>query len=144
MRRGILIIAGLVAVDQAAKFLMEGNAFMLNAHLGLKYITNSGALFGLMQGWNLLVISISVIALAILLACFFSRRYAKYSLPIALFIAGIIGNLADRIAFGYVRDFIMISVWPVFNLADSYLVTGVCLFALLFFYQEKLFKQGGS
>ena len=41
--------------------------------------------------------------------------------------AGTIGNLIDRIVFGYVRDFISISIWPSFNLADIFNVIGVIL-----------------
>ncbi|MBI5872134.1 signal peptidase II [archaeon] len=138
-----LIIIVLVAIDQFSKSLIKNKSLMLNSWLGLKYAVNPKAVFGLIEIPALLLIIISVIALIILLVYFLKRQ--TYKLPFVLFISGITGNLIDRLAFGYVRDFIIISVWPVFNLADAYLTIGVCLALYYsFFSQEKLFKQGSS
>ena len=57
---------------------------------------------------------------------------------LGLVLGGTIGNLIDRLRFGYVTDFISISIWPAFNLADSAVVAGAIMFAysLLFLSRE--------
>lgn len=53
----------------------------------------------------------------------------KYVIPIAMIIGGAIGNLLDRLMFGYVIDFLQFGSFPVFNVADSFITTGVILLA---------------
>ncbi|MBF0122092.1 MAG: signal peptidase II, partial [Candidatus Omnitrophica bacterium] len=50
-----------------------------------------------------------------------------YILAFSLILGGAIGNLIDRIAVGYVIDFIDFRVWPVFNIADSAITIGACI-----------------
>jgi len=54
----------------------------------------------------------------------------KHSLGLGLIFAGLIGNLIDRLNYGYVIDYIKISAWPAFNLADIFTVTGVIILIL--------------
>ena len=58
------------------------------------------------------------------------KGYGFYGL--AFLLSGVIGNLIDRLLFGYVRDFIDVGFWPIFNLADSYNTTGVILLVIWF------------
>ena len=58
------------------------------------------------------------------------RVFMRYGL--ALVVGGALGNLVDRLRFGKVVDFLDFRVWPVFNLADSAIVIGVCLLTLDF------------
>ena len=102
----------------------------------LKFVIgyNRGAAFGIAQGQTVLLVSISVIALIVVLAIFLSGRIHGRVMQTALglFTAGIIGNLYDR-AFndGCVRDFIDVYWrdyhWPTFNAADSMLCVAVGL-----------------
>ncbi len=62
-------------------------------------------------------------------------RFARWGL--ALILGGAIGNWIDRIRFGAVVDFLDFRVWPVFNLADSAITIGVCLYLLVFFKKSK-------
>lgn len=106
-------------IDGMLKFVMGGNL---------------GAAFGIAQGRTVLLISISAIALIVVLVIFLSGRvHGKLmQTALALFTAGIIGNLYDR-AFndGCVRDFIDVywrrHHWPTFNAADSMLCVAVGL-----------------
>lgn len=59
-------------------------------------------------------------------------RHKIAKIILALFIAGAAGNIFDRLVYGYVRDFISVGLWPIFNFADSYLCVGA--FLILLFY----------
>ena len=51
---------------------------------------------------------------------------------LALILGGAVGNWIDRIRFGAVIDFLDFRIWPVFNVADSAITVGVCLYLLVF------------
>ena len=63
----------------------------------------------------------------------FMRERGVAGFAIGFILGGAIGNLTDRIRFGYVVDFLDFRIWPVFNLADSFITIGVCLFLWLAF-----------
>ncbi len=130
--RAVLIAGSLVLVDQLTKILASAHLklgetypILKNAfHLTLIY--NSGAAFGFFKKRAALFIFISVIAILLILfyAKRFGRNYRFARLGLLLILAGTIGNLIDRIRFGYVVDFIDLRVWPVFNFADILISTG--------------------
>lgn len=92
------------------------------------YATNTGASFSMFQGYNNFIIWFSVIVLGFL--TYTGEWLAKSRVAYTLLIAGILGNLIDRIVWGHVIDFIDLGWWPVFNVADSCLVVGVALYIL--------------
>lgn len=101
---------------------------------------NTGAAFSFLAsggGWQRWFLSIvAVIIVAVLLVWLWRLPHRARLLPsaLALVIGGAIGNLVDRIRFGYVVDFIDVHYagwhWPAFNLADSAIVIGVILLLL--------------
>jgi len=113
---------------------------------------NEGAVFGIGQGKRYLFLAVSLAALMLLAGLFLksgNRRF--YQFLLGLLLAGVLGNLYDRAVFGYVRDMIYLfpgvpnplsSVFPqwgtlfpwVFNLADTFLCTGVFLMILYSFF----------
>lgn len=108
-----------------------------NAH------TNDGAVFGLGQGQRWLFVLISLAAIAFLTFLFAaSQRQRFYQFILGLLLAGVLGNLYDRVRYAYVRDMIhaLPSInWPgtqqpvfpwIFNVADSLLCVGVSLMIL--------------
>ncbi len=114
--------------------MLPGDSIPLIPHvLHLTSVQNTGAAFGLLRGAGPLLILVSV-AVVIVLAL--SLRQAPddsailrrlYRLGIWLVLSGAVGNLIDRLRFGYVIDFIDLRVWPVFNLADSAITVGMSL-----------------
>ena len=104
----------------------------------ITHITNSGAAFGMFpdQG-NFFIIIAVVVALAIVL-------YYRYlptgswlvRLSLGLQLGGAIGNLLDRIRFGHVVDFVDIGFWPIFNVADLAIVTGVGILAYCLWHDD--------
>jgi lipoprotein signal peptidase len=92
---------------------------------------NRGAVFGIAQNQRPVFVVVSILALG-LLAYLFARSGSQrfYQVLLGVLFGGVLGNLYDRVAFGYVRDMIYIlpnlDVFPwIFNIADSLLCTGV-------------------
>ena len=96
----------------------------------LTYTNNTGASFGILKNSRVLLIILSIIALLILLRYISTFKETKYNiLGLGFLMGGIIGNLLDRVLFGYVRDFFNFYIigydFPVFNVADIFIVLGV-------------------
>ncbi|MBI2668016.1 signal peptidase II [Candidatus Woesearchaeota archaeon] len=92
--------------------------------LSIRQIKNTGAGFGILKDYRFLLIFISIIVMFIAIYYLINakNKYSIYGLSFIL--GGTIGNLIDRIFFGYVRDFIDFGFWPAFNLADSFITIG--------------------
>lgn len=95
---------------------------------------NDGAAFSIASGQRTILVTVSIVALVIMIGIFIfgSIRSKTMIVAFALFTAGIIGNLYDRVFnYGFVRDFLDIYVgdhhWPAFNAADSMLCIAVGL-----------------
>ncbi len=98
----------------------------------LTYVRNPGAAFGILahQTTFFIVISLLMIALIFFGRRFFSTRRIFLQLALSLQVGGALGNLIDRIRFGYVIDFLDFRIWPVFNFADVAMVAGMILLFL--------------
>ena len=103
----VLLIVVLIVLDQLTKYFLSN-------------VVNYGAAFGILQGYKWLFVLVGLIVIV-----FCIKYYKEYKLPLSLILAGTVGNLIDRVFLGYVRDFIDVGFWPVFNLADSFNVIGV-------------------
>ena len=120
----------------------RGSVQIIDGFLRLVLAENDGAAFGIAAGRYHLLLAVSVAALIVILALFlFSRTSAKIiHISLALFAAGICGNLWDRIFNnGCVRDFVDVVYWPgkhwpAFNVADSLLCIGVGLLIISTFF----------
>ena len=113
------------------------NGFALsNPMFSLNYVKNTGAAFSILQDSRELLIILSMIAL-VLLALHVINHLKSISLKscffIALLSAGIAGNLHERIAFGYVRDYFQLNFinFPVFNISDIFINIGVIALIIL-------------
>ncbi|MEE8418651.1 MAG: signal peptidase II [Dehalococcoidales bacterium] len=103
------------------------------------YTKNTGAAFGLLRDQFLLLTITAFIGIILVLVFvfYFSRHYPSMDsragrLTLGLVLGGTLGNLIDRLRFGFVTDFISVGFWPVFNIADSAVIAGVTLFAYFF------------
>lgn len=98
----------------------------------LTYVENTGAAFGMMKNGNFLLIFVMLAIIAYIIISW--KELCSYGRMVkwgAVFIlAGAVGNLYDRITLGFVVDFLDFRVWPVFNVADSFITIGGCMFAL--------------
>ncbi len=139
MKRVVILSLVLFLVDQLTKFLLYGREIPLFPYVSVHSVQNTGVIFGLFQGNNVLFIIISIAVLVLVW-----RYLQTYPVALSLLVAGTVGNIVDRIFFGYVRDFISVSVWPVFNLADAYVSVAVILLLYSFWREDKAYKVRGS
>ncbi|HLC73792.1 MAG TPA: signal peptidase II [Candidatus Nanoarchaeia archaeon] len=128
--KDIVLIFILVFLDQLTKILSKNKNFFI-----INYTENTGAAFSLFQGYKLFLILISVIVIFFTLYYFIKikQQSKKLYISLILILSGTIGNLIDRISFGFVRDFIDLKIWPIFNLADSYNVVAFILILIYYF-----------
>ena len=148
----IISILLLTALDQYSKFLaLErlkpiGNITVIPNWLDLTFVENRGAAFGILQGqiWFFILITIAVTVFAI----YYVRKmqgndkaHKWMKVSIVLILAGAWGNAIDRILRGYVVDYFEFTFinYPVFNVADIYVVVGTILMTvlILFFWDDK-------
>ena len=123
----------IVLIDQITKFLIKAN-FQLGQSLPLiknifhlTYIHNFGAGFGILQQKEWILIFISIIVIGAIFYYFDRIKDKELLLQVlvGLILGGTIGNLIDRVAYGFVVDFLDFRIWPVFNVADSFVTIGV-------------------
>lgn len=137
------IAALIIILDQLAKYLiskymsLHQSIPIIKNVLYLTYIQNTGAGFGILQGWNIILIFVSLVIIGAIL--FYFDRILKerpLHIPTALILGGAIGNLTDRIFIGYVTDFIDFRIWPAFNVADSCITIGALWIAVYIMFKK--------
>ncbi|WP_069997603.1 signal peptidase II [Cellulosilyticum sp. I15G10I2] len=152
----LLIISGLVILDQLSKLwavaaLGQGRDILLWKNIfHLTYIENRGAAFGMLQGKQWFLISMTILVLIAIIIYFRkipstpSGKWMKLSF--VLIISGAIGNLIDRISLSYVRDFLYFRLidFPVFNVADIFVVVGVGILLVVIIFGEIDTPQGAE
>jgi signal peptidase II len=130
----VAIALAAVAADQLTKHIVAGQLTLndgvhVAGPLWIRHVRNSGIAFGFFSQATAVVVVITTVAVAWMLA-FFARSGARHPvLPVALglVIGGSVSNLVDRARLGYVTDFIDFRWWPSFNLADTFIVVGVLI-----------------
>jgi signal peptidase II len=145
----IILAVFIVIIDQGTKYLAiirlkdKQPISIINNFLQLKYVENRGAAFGILQNKQMpLIIFTFLILIGIIYYLYKNRKLTKIS-KISLWgiIGGSIGNLIDRIRLNFVVDFIDVNFWgyydfPVFNIADSFLVVFTILLSILVFTEK--------
>ena len=130
----------IVLLDQLSKYLLSSYLkapfSILGSFFRLTLTHNYGAGFSILQNWLWLFILFGFLVIAII-AYYYKDIPDNISvlLGASFILAGTIGNLIDRIIFGYVIDFIDIWIWPVFNVADSSITVGAVLL-IIYFWQR--------
>ncbi len=124
------IVAGLVVLlDQATKAIaavkLSSGASVpaVGGLVSFTLVENTGAGFGLFRNQALVLVLISAAAISFTIF-YILKKKPVYYMPLALILGGAVGNLIDRLRFGYVIDFIDLHWWPVFNLAESCITVG--------------------
>lgn len=141
----LLLVGALVGCDQVTKEVAEselrgnGATSLVSGVIELTYTQNRDMAFSLLHPlvgpdarYPLLVLA-KVLGAGVALALLVQRRNVASlmeRLGLASVIAGALGNLVDRVGRGYVVDFIHVTHWPVFNVADIAVTVGVGLLLL--------------
>ena len=123
----------IILIDQITKFLIK-TSFQLKQSLPiiiyifhLTYIHNFGAGFGILQQqqWILIFISLTVVGAIFYYFDSIKEKDKLLQILVGFILGGTIGNLIDRVAYGFVIDFLDFQMWPIFNAADSFVTIGV-------------------
>ena len=142
----------LYALDQWTKHLVlrfvspDEPRIIIPNFFHLVNVTNTGAAFGSFRNNNTFFIAISSVAFFVVLLLLVRRRSHDVwrDVSLALLLAGILGNLTDRLLYGHVIDFLLFDLhvrfahpWPAFNVADSCISIAVVLFVIDSFWQGR-------
>ena len=129
----------IVFIDRLTKLffsdlLMYGESLpIIRNVLHMTMVHNTGIAFGFFKDYGVTFIVIPVVAIFLLAFNIYYYRQNNealsraYIVAFSLILGGAIGNLIDRIVYGYVIDFIDFRIWPVFNIADSAITIGAIL-----------------
>ena len=145
----VFLTLPLFALDQATKalaliFIPEQSQIpVVPGFFNLVLVHNTGAAFGLGTNNNAFFLGLAAFALAIILSLWMRGKFVLRGtrLAVAILLAGIAGNLLDRIIHGHVIDFLdfilpVYGHWPAFNIADVCICTAAGLLILLSFLPE--------
>jgi len=141
----LIIAVFVVALDQISKlwvrsYLDSYETIPLVGCLSLTNVRNTGSAFGLFanQAFLLAIVAIVVLVAILLFYRYFSRSNILGISALGLVFGGAVGNLIDRLRFGYVTDFVDVRLWrdfhwPAFNVADSAITVGSIMLVIFIF-----------
>ena len=131
-----IIVFSVLLLDQSTKALASKNILLgqtipvINNIFHLTLVHNKGAAFGIFKNQTALFIITSLAAIFIISYKLKTRAAGRldiFVVSLGLILSGTLGNLIDRLFFGYVVDFLDFRIWPVFNIADSAITVGAIL-----------------
>ena len=129
-------------LDQASKLAVDGSmkiyqSIQIMPYFNLTYVHNTGAAFSFLSeagGWQRWFFAGLALVISVVIAVWLARlkkHETMLAVALALVLGGAVGNLIDRLVYGYVIDFLDVYYqdwhWPAFNIADSAITLGVVL-----------------
>ena len=140
----LIQLAALVfIIDQFSKFLVRDQlqfreSFPATGFFRFTHTHNTGSAFGIFQDQNTPLIFVSIIGIAILILLYRNQvaPTGLLRLSLGLQIGGAMGNLLDRLLINHVTDFVDVGTWPVFNVADASIITGLVILGYIFLIAE--------
>ena len=147
----ILISLAVAALDYLIKILVInnlkpiGSVAVIPGLFSLTYVENRGAAFGMLSDarWIFIIFTILVICVMFFALFKFKIKSLLFNISFILIVGGGLGNLIDRIFYGFVVDYLSVSFFPpVCNFADYCITVGAFLMVIyLFFHSDKLRKK---
>lgn len=136
---GVILLFDLLTKKYAVEFLSTKSGWsypLMEGFIHLTYTENTGAGFGMFSGNTTALTVITAIVIAgILVYLIIAQKETMWlRVPLLFIVGGGIGNLVDRIALGYVRDFIKFAFWDefaIFNIADAFVTVGVFMLIIV-------------
>lgn len=136
-----VLIIGMLALilDQSIKLILINNLSLnssitiIDSFFSIVYVNNYGAAFSILQNSRFFLIIVALVTLFCIYFLFIkNKELNKFDIiTFGLLIGGIIGNLLDRIIYGYVIDFLEFKIFdfkfPIFNFADIFIVVSALL-----------------
>ena len=151
MNIAYIIAAAVLLVDQISKFWIDAtpalwNKVIIPGFFHLTYVKNTGMAWSLLSGQQGLLSLVAAVAVGVMVWYLVNKKPGKWvSVALGLMIGGAIGNMADRIFLGSVRDFLDFYIFgydfPIFNLADTALTIGVIMLMIAACMDDRKEKQ---
>ena len=137
----------LIFIDQLVKFLITNNitlnneVFIIPKFFYLTNVLNTGGAFSILSGNVPIIIILSLFVIYFLINIIKKNNYNNFELVCySLLVGGAVGNLFDRVVYGYVVDFLDFNIlgydYPVFNFADTFIIIIVILLFINSFKKE--------
>ncbi len=132
------IVLSIILLDQLTKFLVRSSLglgqskTLIPKVLELAYVQNTGIAFGMLKNLQWVMIIVNVLIICVIIFYLRYVRQKKVALSLGMILGGAFGNLIDRVVYGTITDFIKVSIWPVFNIADACITIGAIMLAIYF------------
>ena len=144
-KQKVMVGLFILIIDQLLKGILETitkSYVIIDKVLSIRFVTNTGAAFSILENNILILIIVSISVLILVYNLSFSFKSDKLTnITFGLLYGGILGNLIDRVFYGYVRDFISIGKFPIFNVADIAIVVGIILLIVISIKGEFLVRK---
>ncbi len=140
----------LAAIDQVIKYFVVANIEenqvipVITNVLNFTHIHNEGVAFGMFDGMRWIFVALTLVLLVAIIGIMFKKRPREkmFYVSVALIVGGGIGNLIDRVFFGYVIDYISLSFFPpICNFADYCITFGTALLMIYILFFSDYFKK---
>ena len=142
MKKIFLFSLIFVLLDFVVKIIINNNIALYDSiniipnFFSITYVRNTGAAFSIMENNRVLFIIIAIIALILIYKYLIMNKVIDRYLMISysMLVCGIIGNMIDRVIYGYVIDYLSFNIFgynfPIFNLADTFIVISIIMLLL--------------
>ena len=151
MKNKIIYLIGAIVliIDQITKMFIDKSKTIIDDFFYISPVNNYGAAWSILNNKTIFLISVSIIILIVLFRYqVFFKMNTRNKIAFGLVYGGLLGNLLDRVVYGYVRDFLDFNIlgyeYPIFNLADACLVIGIILLVIAIFKGEDEFGKNHS
>lgn len=151
MKNRIIYFIGAVVliIDQITKMFIDKSKTIIDGFFYINPVNNYGAAWSILNNKTIFLISVSIIILIVLFRYqVFFKMNIRNKISFGLVYGGLLGNLLDRVVYGYVRDFLDFNIfgyqYPIFNLADACLVIGIILLVIAIIKGEDEFGKNHS
>ena len=147
----IIFAAFLIALDQITKYAVRirlkpvYNIDIIPGWFSLTYVENRGAAFGILKEKKIFLVGLTALVIIVMILYIIKNKNLgmKYRMALLFIISGAIGNLIDRVAKSFVTDMFHFYVgnrfdFPVFNLADVYVVCGTIFLTLCLIFSKDI------
>ena len=131
--------------DQITKYAVYknmslGESIPAEGIIRITYARNTGMAFSLFENFGIILLILSLIIASILIIYLFTIDKPRILIRVfsGLVVGGALGNILDRIRFGYVNDFIDVGWWPIFNIADSSITIAIGIYIFDAIFIQKL------
>jgi len=131
-----IIVTSVILFDQLTKYLalrflqLNNPVPLIKNFLNLTLVYNRGGAFGFFQNQLFLFVLVSFFAIGLIIYNLKNKTNSVIlQLSLSLILGGAVGNLIDRLRFGFVVDFLDLRIWPVFNIADSVITIAALVLA---------------